>query len=341
MQIALVRFFHDRNKIGHFEELYNITQEASRLIFEKTSIWNLSGSTVIEKVSDLKGRIQFEKPNYVHFEWLHDFESEAVEIAEILEAAGIAWSVTGSISHVERSQSADPVLASIFKDLRRFTRLRGIFTWDSILVKTASPEFPKLITIVDWQETKINEHYQKCCKWVDKQSQPIIGIVGQLYRYRGLELLLKFWRNRPSQPVYFAGAYFPRTYTLIERLSIFIGQKLRKIFIFPGWQDSAEDLNHHLMHLDALVLDTKHYPQPSGIATRARHFGIPVLIPDANSYLNDKALEDPGILVWDFENSKAKDLRNAIKGLQRVESVPSASRSESIMSFCNGWVAKT
>ncbi len=335
--MALVRFFSDREKVGHFNALFDVTLDASALAFSNVSQWNLRGQNIEEKISDLNHRISIENPDFIHIDWFHDFETSAVGVAEILELAGIDWTTTGSVSHVERSNIRNVLLEQTFLELKKFRRLKGIFIWDLFLARSNLTNYPKLLPLVDWQDVTVSITSHDCCEWKSKRRLPVIGIVGQLHSYRGVSLILKFWMTNPVFPVYFAGKYFSSSYSKLERLLILVGRLLGRIFLNSEWQNSDSDLNHHLRHLDALIIDTKSYPQPSGIVTRARHFGIPVLIPSANSYLNDRALEDRGISVWNFKFGRGFSLLKIINELKGVPAVPSATRADSINSFLTGW----
>jgi hypothetical protein len=143
--------------------------------------------------------------------------------------------------------------------------------------------------------------------------------------------------TKPKFPVYLAGKYFSTSYSKLEQYLIKVGRLIGRIFLNPEWQDSDSELNHHLLHLDALIIDTKSYPQPSGIVTRARHFGIPVLIPNADSFLNDCAAEDLGISVIDFASTRGDTLLKILGELKSFPAVPSPTRTDSINSFLIGW----
>jgi hypothetical protein len=337
MHVALVRFFSDREKVGHFNALFDVTLDASAIAFSKISQWNLRGENIEEKVTDLNRRVVKENPDFVHIDWFHDFETEAVNVAELLELAGIDWTTTGSVSHVERSINSNDLLKQTFLELEKFRRLKGIFIWDLYLAKSNPSGYPKLLPLVDWQDVTVSGTLQDCCKWKSRQRLPVLGLVGQLHPYRGVSLILRFWMTKPKFPVYLAGKYFSTSYSKLEQYLIKVGRLIGRIFLNPEWQDSDSELNHHLLHLDALIIDTKSYPQPSGIVTRARHFGIPVLIPNADSFLNDCAVEDLGISVIDFASTRGDTLLKILGELKTFPAVPSPTRTDSINSFLIGW----
>lgn len=337
MHVALVRFFSDREKVGHFNALFDVTLDASAIAFSKISQWNLLGQSIEEKITDLNRRIAIENPDFVHIDWFHDFETEAINVAELFELAGIDWTTTGSVSHVKRSNNSNELLEQTFLELGKFRRLKGIFTWDLFLAQSNPSGYPKLLPLVDWQDVSVNSTPQNCCKWKNSQHLPVLGLVGQLHPYRGVSLILRFWMTKPKFPVYLAGKYFASSYSMLEQFLIKVGQLSGRIFLNPEWQDSDSNLNHHLIHLDALIIDTKSYPQPSGIVTRARHFGIPVLIPNADSFLNDCALEDLGISVTDFASIRGDALSRIVSELKNVPAIPSPTRNDSMNSFLTGW----
>ena len=98
-----------------------------------------------------------------------------------------------------------------------------------------------------------------------------------------------------------------------------------------------KELNHVFRHIDALYLDGVSYPYPSGIATRARAFGLPVLVESGPGFYKELAQIDPGIRLGDFTSMSQKEILSEIKKGKSADHVPTVTKEEQIDVFLNIW----
>jgi hypothetical protein len=337
MNFAIARFEVRKESVGHFEELHVVALEAAKIKFKSVEVWELSGHTIVEKVQDLILRVAESKIDAIHIEWIHDCETSLVYIDKILSRIGIKWTGTGSVSHALRGKNRDPRFLNILGSLSKSKSLSGLFVWDDLLQTRISHSLPQLFPLADFQNVEVIEIQGNCCKWKARQSRPVIGVVGQLHSYRGVGLLLRRYRRFPRDPILLVGRFQKRDFSWGELISLQIGRIFRFIYFAPEWVENPAQLNHFLRHLDALVIDTNSYPQPSGIAVRARHFGIPVLIGTADSHLLDKASMDSGILPLNLLHVSSKNLTRELADARKAGKVRAPSRKNQIASFLAGW----
>ena len=338
MNLALVRF-QSHSQTGHFDELHNCLMSAAGLKFDSTWTWDLQGLTNEIKLQDLSRRIYDFSPEFIHLEWLHDFESELLEVSAIFDKFKVNWTTVGSISHLVRGSFRNHELSEKLRIAANSPYLKGIYIWDSELALEVRDDFPRLFSLPDYQDITVAEEYKSCCRWAERQKKEILGLVGQLYSYRGVTQLLKWWRKNPTQPILFAGKLEQKSLPLSQNVLLKVGQILRRIFLKSEWIKESSLLNHYLLHLDALFIDTLSYPQPSGIATRARHLGIPVLILRADSYLLDKSKSDHGIRVIDFSKMSLEEINYEIMQGKSFGSVKAPTVMDQTDAIVKGWEA--
>jgi hypothetical protein len=175
-----------------------------------------------------------------------------------------------------------------------------------------------LVALPDFQDMTINQKEMPCCQF-PFQNEPIVGVVGQLYGYRGVSKLLKYWIKNPHFKLLFAGSYDSRSISLFEKILLIVARSTKSVYWHPHWLPTSGDVNHLLNHLSALYIDTSRYSYPSGIANRARFFGIPVIIENENSYLRDQKLlyGDNGILFSNvLKRSNNSDIQKQLVFIQ-------------------------
>lgn len=338
MTAALVRFEARPENVGHFAELFEVSKVAAKIKFTDIQVWNLKGTDTQEKFLHLLHLIAVNEIEHLHLEWIHDSVEFLVPLNELLSRFGITWTGTGAVSHILRGVNRDYLLSAALRELRFSTVLIGIFTWDSFLVERAPAEYPKLLELKDYQRITINRNSKPgCCSWREKNPRPVLGVIGQLYSYRGVGILLERFMRFPREPILLAGSFPRNSYSLKNLIILYLGKLTGKIFLESSWIEDSKDLNHLLCHIDALVIDSAQYPQPSGIAVRARHFGIPVLIGKHDSYLGDLAKRDQGILKMDLSKTSPLDLKNIINRLKSCPPIKASTKSDQIDSFVVGW----
>jgi hypothetical protein len=338
MAIALVRFEVRPKNVGHFSELFDVSLKAAKKKFSHVYVWNLIGENCEEKYLHLRDLISKYKIDHVHLEWIHDSLEHLTRINELLISQEITWTGTGSVSHLLRGVNRDEKLTHTLRELKSSKVLLGIFIWDDFIVRRGPAEFPKLLELKDYQNIEIDREFiSYCCKWKSSCTRPVLGIVGQLYRYRGTDLLIKRFMKFPREPILLAG-WLPRsTYSWNQLGILWLGKKLKKILLHEYWINSNKELNHFLTHIDALVIDTDKYPHPSGIVTRARHFGIPVFIGFHDSYLKDLSNFDFGIRQIDLLKTSSLELSRIMEDLKMHPPTKSPSKNDQIDNFIVGW----
>jgi hypothetical protein len=338
MSVALVRFEVRPQNVGHFAELFEISKDAAKIRFANFQVWNLKGANLKDKFLNLSHLIVTNDIEHLHIEWIHDSVEYLVPLNELLTRLDITWTGTGSVSHILRGVNRDYSLSKVLRELKPSRVLLGIFTWDNLLVEEAPAGYPRLLDLKDYQNISVNKRIElDCCSWREDNPRPVLGIVGQLFPYRGVSLLINRFIRFPREPILLAGSFPRNNYSWKQLFFLILGKSTGKIFFKPFWLKDTKDLNHLLCHIDALVLDTMQYPQPSGIAARARHFGIPVLINSHDSFLGELSKLDRGILKLDLLNTSPRELKVILDRLKKYPPIKAPNKADQINSFVTGW----
>jgi hypothetical protein len=308
---------------GHFREWSALFETAGKL-----TDWNLEVIEFSKELSStapmfLLKRIEKLSPDHLFIEWIHDFEHIGLQLSDFLKSRNITWSCVAALSGMLRESNRDNQsqhpnynALQILRHANKNENLKAIFVFDEFLVANNS-DLP-LVALPDHQNLTISKKVMPCCKFA-VQKRPIVGIVGQLYGYRGVSNLLKYWIKNPRIKLLLAGAYDPRSISLFEKLLLVIARLTKSVYWHPHWLPTPGDVNHHLNHLSALYIDTSRYPYPSGVANRARFFGIPVIIENVDSYLRDQKLIncDSGIIFSNvLKRSNISDMQIQLASIQ-------------------------
>lgn len=316
-KLLIVRWVPRGQSEGHFSEHLKTLIKAAQ-IFEEFRLLNLNKDNFPQSFLDLSDNMLDFSPDHVHFEWFHDFEKYAITIDKLLTSFQTTWTAVASINHAARYGHNDSNLSQTMISLSGSKSLKGFMTWD-LWIDTFKPKnYPTFFTMRDYQEIDYVEDQVDCCSF-KFQKKPIIGVVGQLYGYRGSEKLIKYWIKRRTFNLYLAGRYFRSSHSRFVQLAVLLLKNFKIGFFKLSWISDSKMLNHHIRHLDALYIDSKSYPQPSGICIRARQLNIPIIIEDADSYLRDMSHQDKGIIIIDLSECNKKELALEIKRAKSFE----------------------
>ena len=308
----------------HFELLRNVISD---LDVEFLVLEMHSGDTEA-KLCELIQYCLKNQVTHIHLDWMLDIEFLITEFDQALANEGITWSSLGHLSPIFREASIVIEDHWFIRKIRATTALKFILVWDEFLNKKSQYLDDFIVAIPDYQNT--NEIASTCvlCDEVsfNNLKKPIVGVVGQLYGYRGSERLLKKWnRFGAGFTPLLAGNYFRDSHSHKTQKKIKKFGKLKKIVFHPNFISSDSELNHIITHCDAIYIDTISYKVSSGIAQRALQLSVPVLIEISDSCLNDRSSVNPGYIIW----PKISDLRKEIqftRTVLREQSIPDTSK---------------
>lgn len=336
-KLLIVRWVPRGQTDGHFSEHLQTLVKAAQ-IFDEYKILNLNKDNFSQSFLELSENLLDFSPHHVHFEWFHDFENYAITIDKLITNFQITWTAVASINHATRYGHYDSNLSQIMIALKNSKSLKGFMTWDLWINNFKPNNFPIFFAMRDYQDTESIEGQYDCCSLKSRNKQTI-GVVGQLYGYRGSDKLIKYWIRRRSFNLYFAGRYFRSSHSRIVQLAVLILSRFKIGFFKLSWISDSKMLNHHIKHLDALYIDTKSYPQPSGICIRARQLNIPIIIEDADSYLRDMSREDKGIIITKLSECSMKELELEIERAKNFKTIYNFDEIDLINDIRDAWLA--
>ena len=283
----------------------------------------------------LLSKIDVSKTKHVYFEWLHDIPN-IQELDRELYSNGLTWSVTASISELWNSNQEDSRVFKLLSQLNDCKALRTVFVFDELLIKKLNFSNLHFTPIPQYENLELDSIERPCCS-LQNSSKITIGIVGQLYGYRGVNNLISIVSRNRGLRIFLWGQERWRSVKPFNRFvfSFFIGKKRK--FLLDKYVASDAELNHAFTHLDALYIDGTSYPSPSGIAVRARNFGLPVLVEDGESYLKAKSSMDGGIVVERFRRMSQKRITEAIKIEQALNFPQYVSKVDQQNAFLKIW----
>lgn len=336
IMISFIRLQSYTEESGHFNTLLRtqwvICEKSSEsFIFEDLSVYpkEIRFLILVEKIKSIK-------PKHVYFEWLHDVTNiELVDSA--LTELNISWSVTASISELWDENNQDSPLHKQFTLLNKSTSLAAVFVWDDLLVKKLSYSKINFVTIPQYEDLARDETEHLCCSWVADAPPVIIGIVGQLYGYRGVSNLIHIAAKRRNIGILLWGQARWHTISRLDMVLLFRFIGKRRKFISSAFQTKESDFNHVFSHITALYIDGSQYRSPSGVVTRARALGIPVLVESGIGYLQEKSRKDAGIITDSFSKMSKRSILLAINQAKHAEASQVPTKMEQQMAFMNIW----
>jgi hypothetical protein len=259
-------------------------------------------------ILELKTFCKVNSIDFVFLEWFHDLSADLVlKIDTALSEVGIKWLAQADVSTYLRDSLHDyskSVSLNVLSHVKMCKSLIMLITWDTHIVNRFNfLDQIRLYGIKDFQETGnrtlVNVASMK------STCDPTVGLVGQLYDYRGAKRLIEWSKMNPRLHFKLAGQAKDTAKDLCKGRGHF--QK-RNLEIQDHFFETEEEINHAISSLDYLFLDTQYYPGPSGIALRARDQGIPLIITGGDSFYLDEASRDSGILILPSEVLKNPSL---------------------------------
>ena len=309
--IIFVRLTSYTEASGHFNvllrnQLDGCSTAGIQILFE-----DLSPYPRDHQLEVLLSKIDVTKTKHVYFEWLHDIPNIR-ELDTRLHSIGLTWSVTASVSELWNSNQTDSLVFKMLSHLNDCKALGTVFVFDELLIKKLNFRNIHFTPIPQYENLELDSIKRRCCS-LPNSSKITIGIVGQLYGYRGVNNLISIVSKNRSLRIFLWGQERWQSVNPFKRfvLAFLIGKNQK--FVFDKHLTSDAELNHAFKHLDALYIDGTNYSSPSGIAVRARNFGLPVLVEEGESYLKAKSLIDSGIIVERFRRMSQKRIIKAIE----------------------------
>jgi len=320
-RILLLKWVTRNPNEGHFFLHFELLREViSNLDVELLEL-EMRDSDIETKLQELIDYCLKNQVTHIHLDWMLDIEFLITEFDHALANLGITWSSLGHLSPIFREASTEVEDHWFIKKIKSTTALKFIFVWDEFLSKKSQFLDDLLVAIPDYQNT--NEIASTCvlCHEVsfNNLKKPIVGVVGQLYGYRGSERLLKKWnRFGAGFTPLLAGNYFRESHSQKVQKKIKKFGKLKKIIFHPNFISSDSELNHVITHCDAIYIDTISYKVSSGIAQRALQLSVPVVIENSDSCLNDRSSINPGYIIWSNVPDLSKEIQYTKSALQKL-----------------------
>ena len=309
---------------GHFQDwretLEVATSSLPNTLFHTLNLTDLQVDFTTSLRNSLVA-IKSEYPNskiHIHHEWAHDLSfMEINQISSVLAEFDVTWSTHVATSQALRRKTgaAHRRISELMSILSQQTNLVNLWTWDTEFHNFRF-KGKTLLGLEDRQATKVDLETCVICR--DNAVSPsynkishrgLIGLVGQLYGYRGVDLVVNLALFNPDRKFLLAGKLMPESLKISSYVNL-VEKPLPNIILRDEYFEKSESLNHILCHLSALVIDTKRYPEPSGIATRALVFGVQVLINDMDSHLGYLSTNEPLIRLIKKKFMRGYDLKN-------------------------------
>ena len=308
--ITFVRLTSYTEASGHFNVLLRNQLDGCSTAGITIHLEDLSPYPRENQLEVLLSKVDVSKTKHIYFEWLHDIPNIG-ELDARLHSIGLTWSVTASISELWNSNQKDSRVFKMLSQLNDCKVLGTVFVFDELLIKKLNFKNIHFTPIPQYEILELDSIKRPCCS-LPNSSKKTIGIVGQLYGYRGVNNLISIVSKNRGLRIFLWGQERWQSVNPFKRfvLRFVIGKKQK--FLLDKHLTSDAELNHAFKHLDALYIDGSTYPWPSGIAVRARNLGVPILLEEGESYLKAKSSIDGGIVVGRFSKMPQKKIMEAI-----------------------------
>ena len=333
--ITFVRLAPYTEASGHFNTLLRNQLDGCSTAGIKIRFEDLSPYPNDDQIEVLLSKVDATNTRHVYFEWLHDI-SNIEELDREFLSRGLTWSVTASVSELWNTDKRESRVFRMLCQLNDCKSLRTVFVFDESLINNLN--FNKLVftPIPPYESVELDMIKRACCSW-SISSEVTIGIVGQLYGYRGVNKLISIVAKNRNLGIFLWGQPKWESVDPFKRFILFrIIQKERKYILDKHFTNDAE-LNHAFTHLDAIYLDGASYPFPSGIAVRARNLGIPILLEEGESYLKAKSTIDPGIITGRFTRMSERKIIDSIRYGKSFNPTQSVSKVDQQNAFLKVW----
>jgi len=201
----------------------------------------------------------------------------------------VPWGGIGVLSAWARNVSTDST--QLESDLYSFAgndeHCRVLLVWDKfvsemdLISRDSRPSDAKCKVryLPDMEDVAVSP-----CDYAPRTGPLAVGLVGVLWGYRGVDLLAGILEHNEDIQGLLAGQLKLETYSilaadLLAKGRIRLGQTEKRM--------SNAEFNQAIAELDALVLDARSYPPPSGVALRALAYGRCLIASEGPSWTND------------------------------------------------------
>jgi len=199
------------------------------------------------------------------------------------------WGGIGVLSAWARNVPSDSneLEAELFQFARDDQNCRALLVWDKFVLDMPpigkntcqNGKRSKIHYLPDMEDVLISEQ-----NYLARSGTLKIGLVGMLWGYRGVNLLASILEVNNDMNGYVAGQLKSESYTvsardLLAKGRISLGQ-------IEGWMSNSA-FNEEISQLDALIIDGRAYPPPSGVALRALAYGRCLIACAGPSWTND------------------------------------------------------
>lgn len=333
--LLILRINNIKNNTGHFDDLRRVEIDAANGVFDKVfivQINKISTDLVIWRIHQILSQF---RPTLTHIEWIFDILDFSDDLLEIFDELNLKFTTTSSLSFIYRSEkrSEHPDREKIEKIIQN-KNCKAVLDWDGAYIKGQIGNLSKVHVLPNFQNLDFTDETLDCCNWFLDKHNLVIGLVGQLYSYRGLSLALRLGLMNPEVIVFLSGKFDSSSLSTVDRFLIYYLKKFNRLRLETEWIEESSDLNHKLRHLDILVIDTQRNRGTSGIAERAMAYNIPIVIPKFSSYLKDLSSEISMIHVLD----SLRDLKGVpLTSSRRVNKKIAFDRNSQICAFRKAW----
>lgn len=333
--VTFVRLTSYNEASGHFNVLLRNQLDGCSRKGISSQFEDLSPYPEEIQLEVLLSKVEKSKTQHIYFEWLHDI-LDINQLDRALHAKGITWSVTASVSELWNTTEKNSQVFKMLEALNCCKSLTTVFVFDELLINRLNFENILFTPIPPFESMELDTILRPCCSRLPS-SKVTIGLVGQLYGYRGLNKLITIVLKNRDLAIFLWGQERWSSVDPVKRLvlSYLIGKKRK--YILDNYLSNDAELNHAFTHLDALYIDGTAYPSPSGIAVRARNLGVPVLLEDGASYLKAKSSLDEGIIVRNFNRLPQSEIVRSIDYGKSIGAVSESTKSEQQNAFLDVW----
>lgn len=225
------------------------------------------------------------------------------DLLDSFEEPAIPWSGIGVLSALGRNIKTDSYHHEnkLLDLVEKNTFCKNLLLWDSYIVDSKISS--KSIFMPDIENIKPSEPLSHITK--DAYQ---IGLVGQLWGYRGVDLLIQIITCNPNFSGLLSGVL--KENSLSNEAHEYIKSEAKNLKINNKYHATDDEINFEISKLAALVIDGERYPCPSGIALRAMCLGRCIISSRGPSWINDVIKEyNCGLIV---ESSNFKNLHKLI-----------------------------
>ncbi|MGB0257156.1 MAG: hypothetical protein ACPGES_00765 [Coraliomargarita sp.] len=196
------------------------------------------------------------------------------------------WATFTIVSRMTRQPEIEgaELEAHILKRLDEHPNCVGFVQSDDYIQTPSS----KAVWLPDIEDVELldkpTEQVQKLSHFANQSLT--IGCFGILTGPRCINETVELARQNPT--IQFALVGKIRADTISEPVQDFLDENPNgNLYIHEGFIETEAELNSCLNAVDCVLIDGTNYPQQSGIASKALHFGKAIISPESNSWVSD------------------------------------------------------